>query len=59
MPASGAAGYAEYALTRPNQCVKLPEGLSLADGAIIEPLAVAVHAVFFPKAVAVAKEVRA
>ncbi|BBC72084.1 Zn-dependent alcohol dehydrogenase [Altererythrobacter sp. B11] len=38
-------GYAEYALTRPNQCVKLPQGLSLADGAIIEPLAVALHGV--------------
>ena len=38
-------GYAEYALTRPNQCVKLPDGLTLADGAIIEPLAVALHGV--------------
>jgi (R,R)-butanediol dehydrogenase/meso-butanediol dehydrogenase/diacetyl reductase len=38
-------GYAEYALTRPNQCVKLPGGLSLSDGAIIEPLAVALHGV--------------
>ena len=38
-------GYAEYALTRPNQCVPLPQGLSLADGAIIEPLAVALHGV--------------
>jgi len=38
-------GYAEYALTRPNQCVRLPAGLSLADGAIIEPLAVALHGV--------------
>lgn len=38
-------GYADYALTRPNQCVKLPEGASLADGAIIEPLAVALHGV--------------
>jgi (R,R)-butanediol dehydrogenase/meso-butanediol dehydrogenase/diacetyl reductase len=36
-------GYAEYAVTRPNQCVKLPSDLSLADGAIIEPLAVALH----------------
>lgn len=36
-------GYAEYALTRPNQCVKLPKSASLADGAIIEPLAVALH----------------
>jgi (R,R)-butanediol dehydrogenase/meso-butanediol dehydrogenase/diacetyl reductase len=38
-------GYAEYALTRPNQCIKLPADLSLADGAIIEPLAVALHGV--------------
>lgn len=36
-------GYAEYALTRPNQCIKLPADLSFADGAIIEPLAVALH----------------
>lgn len=38
-------GYAEYALTRPNQCVKLGTDVSLADGAIIEPLAVALHGV--------------
>lgn len=38
-------GYAEYALTRPNQCVKLPKTVSLADGAIVEPLAVALHGV--------------
>jgi (R,R)-butanediol dehydrogenase/meso-butanediol dehydrogenase/diacetyl reductase len=38
-------GYAEYAVTRPNQCIPLPSGLSLADGAIIEPLAVALHGV--------------
>ncbi|MCP5396365.1 MAG: alcohol dehydrogenase catalytic domain-containing protein [Sphingomonadaceae bacterium] len=38
-------GYAEYAKTRPNQCVKLPTDVSLADGAIIEPLAVALHGV--------------
>jgi (R,R)-butanediol dehydrogenase/meso-butanediol dehydrogenase/diacetyl reductase len=38
-------GYAEYALTRPNQCIKLPDEISLADGAIIEPLAVALHGV--------------
>ncbi|BAK67169.1 Zn-dependent alcohol dehydrogenase [Sphingobium sp. SYK-6] len=40
-----AGGYAEYALTRPNQCVKLPDTLSLADGAIVEPLAVARHGI--------------
>ena len=38
-------GYAEYALTRPNQCIKLPGEIGLADGAIIEPLAVALHGV--------------
>jgi (R,R)-butanediol dehydrogenase/meso-butanediol dehydrogenase/diacetyl reductase len=38
-------GYAEYAVTRPNQCIALPASASLADGAIIEPLAVALHGV--------------
>ncbi|TIX51181.1 alcohol dehydrogenase catalytic domain-containing protein [Alteraurantiacibacter aquimixticola] len=38
-------GYAEYAVTRPNQCVTLPSDLTLADGAIIEPLAVALHGI--------------
>jgi len=38
-------GYAEFALTRPQQCIRLPEAISLADGAIIEPLAVALHGV--------------
>jgi (R,R)-butanediol dehydrogenase/meso-butanediol dehydrogenase/diacetyl reductase len=38
-------GYAEFATTRPNQCVRLPRSASLADGAIIEPLAVALHGV--------------
>lgn len=38
-------GYAQFALTRPNQCVRLPATASLADGAIVEPLAVALHGV--------------
>ncbi len=38
-------GYAEFAITRPNQCLKLPASASLSDGAIIEPLAVALHGV--------------
>ncbi len=38
-------GYAEYAVTRPNQCVPLPQDLSLTDGALIEPLAVALHGI--------------
>lgn len=40
-----AGGYAEFAVTRPNQCVRLPMSASLADGAIVEPLAVALHGV--------------
>jgi (R,R)-butanediol dehydrogenase/meso-butanediol dehydrogenase/diacetyl reductase len=38
-------GYADYALTRPNQCVRLPKTASMADGALVEPLAVALHGV--------------
>lgn len=38
-------GYAEYALTTPKQCIMLPRSASLADGALIEPLAVALHGV--------------
>lgn len=38
-------GYAEYAVTRPSQCIRLPGSASMADGAIIEPLAVALHGV--------------
>jgi (R,R)-butanediol dehydrogenase / meso-butanediol dehydrogenase / diacetyl reductase len=38
-------GYAEYALVRPNQCVLLPQSASMADGALVEPLAVALHGV--------------
>jgi len=38
-------GYGEYAVTRPGQCVPLPADLSLADGALIEPLAVALHGI--------------
>lgn len=38
-------GYAEYVVTQPRQCVKLPETASLADGAIVEPLAIALHGV--------------
>jgi len=38
-------GYAEYALVGERSSVKLPVALSLADGALIEPLAVGLHAV--------------
>jgi (R,R)-butanediol dehydrogenase/meso-butanediol dehydrogenase/diacetyl reductase len=36
-------GYAEYATATDRQCLRLPESTSLADGALVEPLAVALH----------------
>ncbi|WP_353981541.1 alcohol dehydrogenase catalytic domain-containing protein [Salinicola endophyticus] len=38
-------GYGEYAATAARQCIPLPEGVSTRDGAIVEPLAVALHGV--------------
>jgi (R,R)-butanediol dehydrogenase/meso-butanediol dehydrogenase/diacetyl reductase len=38
-------GYAQYAATSERQCVVLPKTASIADGAIVEPLAVALHGV--------------
>jgi 2-desacetyl-2-hydroxyethyl bacteriochlorophyllide A dehydrogenase len=38
-------GYAEYALAGAAGALKLPAGLSAADGALVEPLAVALHGV--------------
>lgn len=38
-------GYGEYACTTERQCVRLPHDLGLAEGAIVEPLAVALHGV--------------
>lgn len=38
-------GYAEYAATKERQCTLLPASASLEDGAIIEPLAVALHGI--------------
>jgi (R,R)-butanediol dehydrogenase/meso-butanediol dehydrogenase/diacetyl reductase len=38
-------GYAEYALGRARETLLLPESLSAADGALLEPLAVALHGV--------------
>jgi (R,R)-butanediol dehydrogenase/meso-butanediol dehydrogenase/diacetyl reductase len=38
-------GYAEYARAGANECLKLPGGLTLEDGALVEPLAVALHGV--------------
>jgi (R,R)-butanediol dehydrogenase/meso-butanediol dehydrogenase/diacetyl reductase len=38
-------GYGELAITRERQCMALPQSTSLDDGAIIEPMAVALHGV--------------
>ncbi len=38
-------GYGEYTIAMPRQCVKLPASTSIADGALVEPLAVALHGV--------------
>jgi (R,R)-butanediol dehydrogenase/meso-butanediol dehydrogenase/diacetyl reductase len=40
-----AGGYAQYARAGANECLLLPAGLTLADGALAEPLAVALHGV--------------
>lgn len=40
-----ASGYAEYALAGQSEAVELPAGLSFADGALVEPLAVGLHGV--------------
>ncbi len=38
-------GYAELALTTERQCLVLPDSTTLEDGALVEPLAVALHGV--------------
>ena len=38
-------GYGEYATTHERQCFKLPQVLSLEDGALVEPMAVGLHGV--------------
>jgi len=38
-------GYGEFAAVAERQCVALPNDVSMADGAIVEPLAVALHGV--------------
>lgn len=40
-PAMG--GFGEYTIVRQETAIRLPEGLSLTDGAIVEPLAVGLH----------------
>jgi (R,R)-butanediol dehydrogenase/meso-butanediol dehydrogenase/diacetyl reductase len=38
-------GYAQYALATDRQCLKLPATTSIEEGALVEPLAVALHGV--------------
>src|SRR3569833_1860272 len=38
-------GYAQYALATERQCLKLPATTSIEEGALVEPLAVALHGV--------------
>lgn len=38
-------GYAQYAAVNANQCRRLPWGISAADGALAEPLAVGLHGI--------------
>lgn len=42
-------GYAEYAVADARTCIRLPGALSLADGALVEPMAVALNAVKLAK----------
>lgn len=42
-------GYAQYSLATDRQCVKLPSDVSLEDGALAEPLSVALHGVVVSK----------
>lgn len=43
-PRSGAAGFAEFAVVPADGAVPLPRSLSLADGALVEPMACGLHA---------------
>ncbi len=38
-------GYGQYSLAEPHQLIRLPRTLSLADGALVEPMAVSLHGV--------------
>lgn len=43
--ASMQGGYAQYLRTKATSCAKLPAGMTLEDGALVEPLAVGLHGV--------------
>jgi len=41
----GGGGYGQFSQIAEHQCVRMPSGISLTDGALVEPLAVGLHAV--------------
>ncbi|HEY5412751.1 MAG TPA: alcohol dehydrogenase catalytic domain-containing protein, partial [Caulobacteraceae bacterium] len=41
----GGGGYGQFAKVAEHQCVRMPDGVSLDDGALVEPMAVGLHAV--------------
>jgi (R,R)-butanediol dehydrogenase/meso-butanediol dehydrogenase/diacetyl reductase len=48
-------GYGQFSVVEPHQLVRLPQTLSLADGALVEPMAVSLHGVRLAKAEAGAR----
>ena len=41
----GGGGYGQFSRVAEHQCVRMPDGVSLTDGALVEPLAVGLHAI--------------
>ena len=41
----GGGGYGQFSKVAEHQCVRMPAGVSLDDGALVEPMAVGLHAV--------------
>jgi (R,R)-butanediol dehydrogenase/meso-butanediol dehydrogenase/diacetyl reductase len=41
----GGGGYGQFSKLEEHQCVRMPSGVSLEDGALVEPMAVGLHAV--------------
>ena len=45
----GGGGYGQFSKVEEHQCVRMPSGVSLEDGALVEPMAVGLHAVNISK----------
>ena len=41
----GGGGYGQFSKVAEHQCIRMPDGVSLDDGALVEPMAVGLHAV--------------